>query len=56
MRLLVYLDAPGVVEKTLGLLFGLFKDRSGTLGAPIVLHVFYNSGYFWLFGQVLPGQ
>ena len=38
------------------LLFGLFKDRSGTLGAPIVLHVFYNSGYFWLFGQVASGQ
>jgi len=31
------------------LLFGFFKDRSGRLGAPIVLHVFYNSGYFWLF-------
>jgi len=33
------------------LLFGFFKDRSGHLGAPIVLHVFYNSGYFWLFTQ-----
>ena len=33
------------------LLFGFFKDRSGMLAAPIVLHVFYNSGYFWLFGQ-----
>lgn len=32
------------------LLFGFFKDRSATLAAPIVLHVFYNSGYFWLFG------
>ncbi len=31
------------------LLFGFFKDRSGRLGASIVLHVFYNSGYFWLF-------
>ena len=31
------------------LLFGFFKDRSGRLGAPIVLHVFYNSGYFLLF-------
>ncbi len=38
------------------LLFGFFKDRSGTLGAPVFLHVFYNSGYFWLFGQVVPGQ
>lgn len=33
------------------LLFGFFKDRSGTLAAPIVLHVFYNSGYFWIFTQ-----
>lgn len=33
------------------LLFGLTKDRSGGLAAPIVLHVFYNSGYFWLFTQ-----
>lgn len=32
------------------LLFGFFKDRSGGLSAPILLHVFYNSGYFWLFG------
>jgi CAAX protease family protein len=32
------------------LLFGFFKDRSGGLAAPILLHVFYNSGYFWLFG------
>lgn len=33
------------------LVFGFFKDRSGRLGAPVALHVFYNSGYFWLFGQ-----
>jgi membrane protease YdiL (CAAX protease family) len=33
------------------LLFGLTKERSGSLTAPIVLHVFYNSGYFWLFTQ-----
>ncbi len=31
------------------LIFGFFKDRSGSLGAPIALHVFYNAGYFWLF-------
>ncbi len=31
------------------LVFGLFKDRSGRLAAPILLHAFYNSGYFWLF-------
>jgi membrane protease YdiL (CAAX protease family) len=33
------------------LIFGYFKDRTGRLAAPVVLHVFYNSGYFWLFGQ-----
>ena len=33
------------------LVFGFFKDRTGKLAAPISLHVFYNSGYFWLFGQ-----
>lgn len=33
------------------LLFGFFKDRSGRLGAPILLHMFYNSGYFLLFTQ-----
>lgn len=33
------------------LVFGYFRDRSGGLGAPIALHVFYNSGYFWLFGS-----
>ncbi|MGD2074778.1 MAG: JDVT-CTERM system glutamic-type intramembrane protease [Gammaproteobacteria bacterium] len=33
------------------LIFGFFKDRTGRLAAPILLHVFYNSGYFWLFGQ-----
>ena len=31
------------------LLFGLFRERSAGLAAPILLHVFYNSGYFWLF-------
>jgi membrane protease YdiL (CAAX protease family) len=33
------------------LVFGFFKDRTGTLAAPVVLHVFYNSGYFWLFSR-----
>lgn len=37
------------------LLFGFFKDRSGNLAAPIFLHVFYNSGYFWLFTRIAPG-
>jgi membrane protease YdiL (CAAX protease family) len=31
------------------LLFGFFKDRTGALAAPILLHTFYNSGYFWIF-------
>jgi hypothetical protein len=31
------------------LVFGFFKDRTGHLPAPIVLHVFYNAGFFWLF-------
>jgi membrane protease YdiL (CAAX protease family) len=31
------------------LIFGFFKDRSGQLAAPTLLHIFYNSGYFWLF-------
>lgn len=31
------------------LIFGYFKDRTGGLAAPISLHVWYNSGYFWLF-------
>jgi membrane protease YdiL (CAAX protease family) len=38
------------------LLFGFFKDRSGGLAAPILLHVFYNAGYFWLFVHTSPGQ
>ena len=31
------------------LVFGFFKDRTDRLVAPIILHVFYNAGYFWLF-------
>ena len=31
------------------LIFGFFKDRTGRLPAPVMLHVFYNSGYLWLF-------
>ncbi|MEA3244312.1 MAG: JDVT-CTERM system glutamic-type intramembrane protease [Pseudomonadota bacterium] len=31
------------------LVFGFFKDRSGQLAAPVLLHIFYNSGYFWIF-------
>lgn len=31
------------------LVFGFFKDRTGALVAPIILHVFYNAGFLWLF-------
>jgi membrane protease YdiL (CAAX protease family) len=31
------------------LVFGFFKDRYRSLTAPILLHVFYNAGYLWLF-------
>lgn len=31
------------------LIFGHFRDRHGSLHAPIVLHMYYNIGYFWIF-------
>ncbi len=31
------------------LVFGYFKDKYHSLTAPILLHVFYNAGFFWLF-------
>jgi len=31
------------------LVFGFFKERTGRLTAPILLHVFYNAGFLWLF-------
>jgi membrane protease YdiL (CAAX protease family) len=31
------------------LVFGFFKDRYGTLTAPILLHGFYNAGFLLLF-------
>lgn len=31
------------------LIFGHFRDRYGSLHAPILLHVYYNLGYFWIF-------
>jgi len=31
------------------LVFGFFKDRSHRLLAPILLHIFYNAGFIWLF-------
>ena len=33
------------------LIFGFFRDRTGSVIPPIILHVFYNAGYFWLFGS-----
>lgn len=32
-----------------GLMFGYFRERHG-ISAAIALHVFYNTGFFWLFG------
>ncbi len=32
------------------LIFGYCKDQYKTLIAPIILHVFYNAGYFLIFG------
>lgn len=32
------------------LVFGYFRDRHRSLKSPIFLHVFFNTGYFWLFG------
>jgi len=32
-----------------GLVFGYFRERHG-IGAAIVLHAFYNTGFAWLFG------
>ncbi len=31
------------------LIFGYFRDRHGRLLSPILLHAYYNLGYFWLF-------
>jgi uncharacterized protein len=32
------------------LVFGYFRERHGTLASPILLHCWYNAGFFWLFG------
>lgn len=32
------------------LVYGYFRERHDSLASPIALHVFYNAGYFWLFG------
>lgn len=33
------------------LVFGVLRDRHHSVASPIALHVFYNTGYFWLFGR-----
>jgi uncharacterized protein len=32
------------------LIFGAFRDRYHSLTPALLLHIFYNAGYFWLFG------
>lgn len=41
--------AAGVLAPSL--VFGFFRERTAGLAAPIVLHSFYNSGYFLIFAQ-----
>lgn len=43
------LAAAGVLVPSL--IFGYFRDRHGNLLAPILLHVYYNLGYFWIFAS-----
>ena len=33
------------------LIFGHFRDRHGGLHVPILLHMYYNLGYFWIFAS-----
>jgi membrane protease YdiL (CAAX protease family) len=33
------------------LVFGYLKERHQSLVSPIIMHAFYNGGYFWLFWQ-----
>lgn len=33
------------------LIFGYFRDRHGNLLAPILLHGYFNLGYFWIFAS-----
>jgi membrane protease YdiL (CAAX protease family) len=32
------------------LVFGWARERHGNVHSPILLHVFYNAGFLWLFG------
>ncbi len=36
------------------LVFGYFRDRYDRVGPSVALHVFYNSGFVWLFANPLP--
>jgi uncharacterized protein len=31
-------------------LFGIMRDRYGSVYPAIILHMFYHTGYFWLTG------
>jgi membrane protease YdiL (CAAX protease family) len=37
------------------LVFGYFRDRDDQLHVSIMLHVFYNAGYIWIFTSVPTG-
>jgi membrane protease YdiL (CAAX protease family) len=43
------LAATGVFVPSL--VFGYFRDRYDNIHASVILHMFYNLGYFWLFGS-----
>ena len=42
----VYLSVAVIIPS---LVFGYFRDRYDGLAGSIVLHIFYNAGYIWLF-------
>ena len=33
------------------LVFGYLKERHQSLVSPVIMHAFYNAGYFWLYWQ-----
>jgi membrane protease YdiL (CAAX protease family) len=37
------------------LILGFFKDRHNSLLPPILLHIYFNTGYFWIFGAPATG-
>ena len=49
MQFLTHCPLWAVLVLFRSLVFGFFKDRTGRLPAPMLLHVFYNAGFFWLF-------